>query len=183
MEGKHQTSFPPHLHFPCLPSDAAGASPRLSVPCVCLWTRECPLGVRGTQKRQPGQRGQCVQRCQPRLGSCLRRRLSHPPGHLLWSWVKGFPLGRTHGAVWLWLPPTCASLHKLLLGTHAGVTRTWVAFMLPDIPNLIEWHQLIPSTNWKPGAVSEYSFLPLSGLTVGFPGSSVVKNLSAIQET
>ena len=55
--------------------------------------------------------------------------------------------------------------------------------MLPDIPNPIEWHHLTPSTNWKPGAVSEYSFITLPGLTVGFPCSSVVKNLSAIPET
>ena len=35
----------------------------------------------------------------------------------------------------------------------------------------------------KPGAVSEYSLITLSGVTVGFPGSSAVQNLSAVQET
>ena len=106
-----------------------------------------------------------------------------PPWALALKLGQRLPFGKNPQCSLTVVVSTCASLHKLPLGTHAGVMQTWVAFMLPDIPNLIEWHQLIPSTNWKPGAVSEYSFIPLSGLTVGFPGSSAVKNLSAIQET
>lgn len=120
-------------------------SPRLSAPCVCPWTCECPLRVRGLQKRQPGQRGQCAQCCHPRLGACLSRRLSHHPGHLLpasvhadwlWNWVKGFHLGRpTVQSDCGCLPhvPLCTSCSlELMLGWRgAGWPLCSLIFLIP----------------------------------------------------
>ena len=64
-------------------------------------------------------------------------------------------MGRTPSALCGCLPhvPFCTSCSS----TQAGVTRSWVACMHPDLPNPIEWHHLISATDETRSCVRIFS--------------------------